>query len=104
VGRCNLPTQVLAALLARDIEVREHFDAIMWITLSQTPDIGRQLQLLHLQASGRELTPGKTPEEVRQLVMDAVKSRNVLLILDDVRASFDCSTPESGDFSVFEPN
>jgi hypothetical protein len=83
-GMGGIGKTVMAAWIARDLEIRAHFDLIIWVTCSQDPNVDRLLQLMYLQATGKELGPGKAPEEVRQMVSDAVADKNVLLIIDDV--------------------
>jgi tetratricopeptide (TPR) repeat protein len=75
---------ILATGLARDEGVRAHFEVLLWLTLGQEPDLRKLLQLLHLQATGRELPADKSVEEGRQMNTLALRGRRCLLILDDV--------------------
>ena len=88
-GMGGIGKTVMAAWIARDLEIRAHFDLIIWVTCSQDPNVDRLLQLMYLQATGKDLAPGKAPEEVRQMVSDAVADKNILLIIDDVWNSQD---------------
>ena len=81
-GMGGIGKTVITAWIARDLEIRAHFDLIIWVTCSQDPNIDRLLQLMYLQATGKELAPGKAPEEVRQMVSDAVQDKIILLIID----------------------
>jgi hypothetical protein len=73
---------VLASMLARDRDVRTHFELILWITLSQTPNLGKLQQLLYLQATGAQLPQDKSDGERKELITVALRGRRCLLVLD----------------------
>jgi hypothetical protein len=81
--RSDTTAQIMAAFVARDVDIRRHFDGIVWVTLSQDPDISKLQQLFHLQLTGSEMPPNKSSEEVKELLTQAARERRVLLILDD---------------------
>ena len=53
------------------------------MTLGQTPSIDRMRALIHLQATGEELSSDATPDEVKELITIAMRNRCILLVLDD---------------------
>jgi hypothetical protein len=58
-GMGGVGKSTLAAWLARLPEVRHHFELILWVNASQTPNIQQLQQLIYLQSTGRGLAPGK---------------------------------------------
>jgi hypothetical protein len=83
-GMGGVGKTVMAAWIARDLDIRTHFDLILWITCSQTPNIPKLLALAYLQATGSEVGQGKAAEEIKQMVKNAIQGKRTLLILDDV--------------------
>eukprot|EP01048_Picozoa_sp_COSAG05_P021122 COSAG05_NODE_3791_length_1835_cov_1.131336_1_plen_549_part_01 len=83
-GMGGIGKTVMASFVARDDDVRQYFDLIVWITLSQTPDIPKCQQLMHLQLMGTEMPADKSGEEAREILTQAMRGKKCLLILDDV--------------------
>ena len=83
VGMGGIGKTVLAALIARDLAVRAHFDLILWVTSSQTPNLSKLQQLLYLQATGTEAPVDKSEAELVELISMALRGKRALLILDD---------------------
>ena len=83
-GMGGIGKSVLAAAVAREQRIREHFvGGIYWLAVGQTP------QLTALQAQlGRDLglqdKAFDSPADGKQHLSDALDRRRVLLILDDV--------------------
>ena len=74
---------VLATWIARDLDIRKHFELVLWLTCSQTPNLQKLQQLLYLQATGKEVPDGKSTDEVDQMLSTALQGKRALLILDD---------------------
>ena len=87
VGFCGMggvgKTTVSSWLVRRD-DVRNQFDAIAWVPLGQTPNIGKCQEQLHLQLTGSELAPELDPEERHELLRNAMHGVKLLLVLDDL--------------------
>jgi hypothetical protein len=83
-GMGGVGKTIMAAWIARDLDIRKHFDLILWITCSQTPNIPKLLALAYLQATGSEVGQGKAAGEIKEMVKNAIQGQRVLLILDDV--------------------
>jgi hypothetical protein len=95
----------MAAWVARDSDIRSKFDLVLWLTLSQSPNVPKLQSLLMLQTTGTDFPKGleTPPMEVRrpsktggcvyigltgraqakELLTQALRGRNALLILDD---------------------
>ena len=84
LGMGGIGKTVTASWIARDEDVRRHFELVIWVTLGQTPDLMRMKSLIHLQATGEELSTDASPEHVKELITVALRGRRVLLVLDDV--------------------
>ena len=84
LGMGGIGKTVTATWLARHEEVRKHFELVVWVTLGQTPDLDRMRALIHLQATGEELSSDATPEQAKEKITVAMRGRSVLLILDDI--------------------
>eukprot|EP01052_Picozoa_sp_SAG31_P021261 SAG31_NODE_1635_length_7682_cov_5.457471_3_plen_460_part_00 len=50
-GMGGIGKTVLAAAVARDLDVRRRFEIICWVTLGQQPDLQKSLSLLHIQVT-----------------------------------------------------
>ena len=84
LGMGGIGKTVTASWLARDEDVRRHFELVIWVTLGQTPDLDRMRGLIHLQVTGEELAAESTPEQAKELITVAMRGRSVLLVLDDI--------------------
>ncbi len=84
LGMGGIGKTVTASWLARDDDVRRHFDAILWCTLGQTPDLVRTAALLYLQLTGEEVAPDSTVEQCRELLIRECRGKSVLFCLDDL--------------------
>ena len=81
---------VTATFLARDLEIRKHFELLIWCTLGQSPELLRMQSLVHLQATGEELPSDISTEQAQQKIHNALHGRKCLLILDDAVGSWTC--------------
>lgn len=97
MGMGGIGKTVTAAWLARNEDVRKHFERICWITLGQEPDIDRCAQLIHLQVTGQDLPSDTSAEQVKERIAVAMRDKLVLLILDDVWAEEHSSALECVD-------
>ena len=59
-------TTVSSWLVRRD-DVRAQFDAIAWVPLGQTPNIGKCQEQLHLELTGSELSLELDQEERHEM-------------------------------------
>ena len=84
LGMGGIGKTVTATWLARNDDVRRHFEYVVWVTLGQTPDLARMQALIYLQITGQELSSDATPEQAKELITVAMRGRDVLLILDDI--------------------
>eukprot|EP01048_Picozoa_sp_COSAG05_P011210 COSAG05_NODE_1042_length_6066_cov_2.922742_2_plen_1109_part_00 len=100
LGMGGIGKTVTATWLARDEDVRRHFELVVWVTLGQTPDLARMQALIHLQATGEELSPDATPEQAKELITVAMRGRQLLLVLDDVWDEEYCSALDLIDTST----
>jgi WD40 repeat protein len=83
-GQGGIGKTVLAAAVARDPAVREHFpDGVFWVTVGEQPDlVGLQTDLLsRLGVAG--VAP-RSAVEGAGLLRQALADRQVLLVVDDV--------------------
>ena len=81
-GMGGIGKTVLAAWIARDRAVRTHFDRILWLTSSQTPNLPKLQAVLYLQTTGSVLLGDKSTDEVAEMLSLALRGKRVLLILD----------------------
>eukprot|EP01047_Picozoa_sp_COSAG01_P057793 COSAG01_NODE_6725_length_3527_cov_1.558051_3_plen_371_part_01 len=72
------------AAIARDDVVREHFHAIVWLPLGQTPVIAKVQNLCYMQCVGRELSAELSSEEKKEALQQAMAGKRILLCLDDL--------------------
>eukprot|EP01043_Picozoa_sp_COSAG02_P013689 COSAG02_NODE_552_length_20429_cov_28.014068_11_plen_483_part_00 len=113
MGMGGIGKTVTAAWLARDADIRAHFEAVICksqsccqqapdsgscrsthafvlscsiagVTLGQTPAMDRMRALIYLQASGEELSSETSPEQAKELITTQLRGRTVLVIIDDV--------------------
>eukprot|EP01051_Picozoa_sp_SAG22_P020250 SAG22_NODE_4022_length_1418_cov_1.245641_1_plen_441_part_10 len=73
----------MSSWLVRREDVRQHYDAIAWVALGQSPNIGKCQDLLHLQLTGSELAPELGREERHEMLQRAMSGVKLLLCLDD---------------------
>lgn len=83
LGMGGIGKTVTAAWVARNEEIRKHFEIVVWVTLGQTPDLNRMKALVYLQVTGEELSAAAGPEQAKELITVAMRDRCVLLVLDD---------------------
>jgi hypothetical protein len=76
-----------SAWLCRQASVRTHFDAIAWVTLSQTPNIPACQRQLFAQLTGHELPQELSEEDRRIAIQHAFVGKQCLLVLDDAWSS-----------------
>jgi hypothetical protein len=76
----------MAAWIARDLDVRRAFDLVIWVTMSQEPQIAKLQSLAMIQATGEDLPKGMetSPAEAKELLTQALRGRKALMILDDL--------------------
>jgi WD40 repeat protein len=83
-GMGGVGKTVLAAALARDLEVRQAFpDGIYWLTVGQKPSV-LLLQSQLLQRLGVSGHAVNTVQDGKDALRDAFEGRRALLIIDDV--------------------
>ena len=83
-GGGGIGKTVTGAAIVRDDGVRQHFDAVVWLPLGQTPVIAKLQNLCHMQCTGKELSPELSSEEKKQALQQAMAGTRVLLCLDDL--------------------
>ena len=83
-GMGGIGKTVTGAAIVRDDAVREHFHAVVWLPLGQTPVISKLQNLCYMQTTGKELSPELSSEEKRQTLQQAMAGKRVLLCLDDL--------------------
>ena len=84
LGMGGIGKTVTASWIARNEDVRQHFELVIWVTLGQTPDLMRMKSLIHLQVTGDELSTDSSPEQAKEIITVAMRGRRILLVLDDV--------------------
>lgn len=82
-GMGGIGKTVMAAWIARDMDIRRHFEVVLWCTLSQTPNLAKLQSVLMKQASGQPIPDETPPAEAKELLAQALKGKRALLILDD---------------------
>eukprot|EP01051_Picozoa_sp_SAG22_P006380 SAG22_NODE_416_length_10804_cov_4.791126_4_plen_1245_part_00 len=75
---------VTSAWIARGKDIRRHFDHILWVSFGQQPNPLKLTALVYQQLTGRVLGPDETEESRRQTLMEAMRGKRLLLILDDL--------------------
>ena len=83
-GMGGIGKTVTGAAIARDDGVRDHFHAIVWLPLGQTPVLSKLQNLSHMQCTGKELSADLSSEEKKQALQQAMSGKRVLLCLDDL--------------------
>ena len=84
LGMGGIGKTVTGSWLARDEDIRRHFETIVWVTLGQTPDLARMQSLIYLQVTGKDVPSDTSPAQAKELITVAMRDKCVLLILDDV--------------------
>jgi hypothetical protein len=76
------------ACIARDEDVRAHFDKVAWVTLGQTPQLDKCLQLVFLQLTGKQMKDGQSMEQSREVLTQVPRATAVVpvLLCDAARA------------------
>lgn len=98
MGRVGSGKSVLAAALARDLEVRRHFPGgVYWVTVGERGDLVA-LQLALLERLGAARPQLRSRESAAAALRDALDQRRCLLVVDDVwtaaaAAGFDVTGP-----------
>ena len=76
---------MLTAAVVRDEKIRAAFEVIVWINMSQEPDLLQLQQLAYSQLTGGDSLPQKSRETTKTQLMQLekkAKGRVVLLVLD----------------------
>ena len=76
---------MLTAAVIRDARVREAFQVIAWLNMSQKPDLLQLQQRLYAQISGNKKIPSQVAESVEGQLTELVSvcaKRVVLITLD----------------------
>ena len=71
------------AAIARNEDVRAHFNVVVWLPLGQTPVISKLQNLCHMQCTGKELSAELSSDEKKEALQQAMAGKRVLLCLDD---------------------
>ncbi len=90
-GSGGIGKTTTSAWLCRQERIRRHFDMIVWVTLSQTPNIVACQRQLIAQLTGQELLPELCEEDRRREIQEAFVGKHCLLVLDDAWDSLDLS-------------
>eukprot|EP01047_Picozoa_sp_COSAG01_P022627 COSAG01_NODE_1350_length_10605_cov_43.649743_2_plen_453_part_00 len=83
-GMGGIGKTVTGAAIVRNEAVRQHFHAIVWLPLGQTPVVAKLQNLCHMQCTGKELSSELSSEEKQQALQHAMTGKRVLLCLDDL--------------------
>ena len=83
-GMGGIGKTVTGAAIVRDEGVREHFDAVVWLPLGQTPTIAKLQNLCHMQCVGKELSSELSSEEKKEALQQGMAGKRILLTLDDL--------------------
>jgi hypothetical protein len=83
-GMGGIGKTVTGLAIARDHNVREFFDQIVWLPLGQTPVMDKLRQLALEQLTGEDMAPDATEEEKVTQLRLAMAGKSVLLCLDDL--------------------
>eukprot|EP01048_Picozoa_sp_COSAG05_P005356 COSAG05_NODE_315_length_11604_cov_8.336375_6_plen_1129_part_00 len=83
-GMGGIGKTVTGAAIARNDRVRQHFDAIVWLPLGQTPMFAKLQNLCHMQCTGKELSAELSSEERKEALQQAMSGKRILLCLDDL--------------------
>jgi hypothetical protein len=82
-GMGGLGKTVTASWVARDEDIRQHFELVIWMTLGAAPDLARMRELIFLQLTGNELTCSAIPEQANELISATCRGRCILYVVDD---------------------
>jgi hypothetical protein len=82
-GMGGIGKTVLAAALARDVEIRQAFsDGIYWLTIGQNPNLlDLQNRLLSRLTGSKEMVT--TEREAKDALREALEGRSALVVVDD---------------------
>ena len=83
-GMGGIGKTVTGAALARDADVRDHFDQIVWLPLGQTPVMEKLHSSAMQQLTGVAIESTLSEEERHAALRLAFKGKRVLLALDDM--------------------
>ena len=83
-GMGGIGKTTVSAWLVRKEDVRRHFELICWVPLGQTPVLEKCQEILYLQLTGSDLHPSLSESERQEQLRQAMASRKVLLVLDDL--------------------
>jgi tetratricopeptide (TPR) repeat protein len=82
-GSGGIGKTTTSAWLCRQERVRRHFDLIVWLTLSQTPNVLACQRQLFTQLTGQELAQELSEEDRVVAIQEAFLGKHCLLVLDD---------------------
>eukprot|EP01047_Picozoa_sp_COSAG01_P049248 COSAG01_NODE_4865_length_4672_cov_6.338071_2_plen_887_part_00 len=82
-GMGGVGKTTLASWVAHHPQIRRHFELILWVTVSETPNIQLLQQLIYLQSTGRPLS-SRSAQVNAELIAIALRGKRALLILDDI--------------------
>jgi|MDSY01.2.fsa_nt_gb hypothetical protein len=84
-GMGGVGKTTIAAALIHDEEIRGSFDSLLWVSLGQEPDIQELSDSIHHQLTKQHFADDvKSDADRLTALRDAAKSKDVLLVLDDV--------------------
>ncbi|XP_072996745.1 putative disease resistance protein At1g50180 [Typha latifolia] len=85
VGMGGLGKSTLAKKVYNSIEVKQHFDVVAWVTISQkyeASDVFKEIMKQTMKNLNRSSIEGE--EETKRTLRDFLKERKFLIVLDDV--------------------
>lgn len=83
-GMGGIGKTVTGAALARDHDIRMHFDQIVWLPLGQTPVMLKLQTSAMQQLTGEDIKPDTSEAERHELLRRGMRDKKILLCLDDL--------------------
>ena len=71
--------------MVKDVQIRAHFEKIVWVSVGQEPDLRELQENIHMQIATAVIPDAASaPPLVMSALRDAAKGFRVLLVLDDI--------------------
>ena len=71
--------------MVKDVQIRAHFEKIVWVSVGQEPDLRELQESIHMQLATAVIPDAASaPALVMSALRDAAKGFRVLLVLDDI--------------------